>query len=160
MNSRSFESKSVHGVGQLVFHLEWCPKYRYNMLRQKRFKDFLARILEEESTKLRCKIIEIGIEDDHVHLVIATRPSISISELLQQLKGRSSYELFRFEPKFRLRYPQGSPWHINRIGINSTPLSCCISNLTLYAHYAEDLYKQARKVKKPLLGEATGKMQR
>ncbi|MCL4552706.1 MAG: IS200/IS605 family transposase [Candidatus Marsarchaeota archaeon] len=100
----------MHGVGQLVFHLEWCPKYRYNMLRQERFKDFLAKILEEESTKLRCRIIEMGIEDDHVHLVIATRPSISISELLHQLKGRSSYELFRLEPKFRLRYPRGSFW--------------------------------------------------
>ena len=110
MNSVSFESKSVHGVGQLVFHLEWCPKYRYNMLRQERFKDFLAKILEEESTKLRCHIIEMGIEDDHVHLVIATRPSISISELLQHLKGRSSYELFRYEPKFRFRYPKGSFW--------------------------------------------------
>ncbi len=110
MNSGSFESNSVHGVGQLVFHLEWCPKYRYNMLRQERFKGFLAKILEEESTKLRCRIIEMGIEDDHVHLVIATRPSISISGLLHQLKGRSSYELFRLEPKFRLRYPRGSFW--------------------------------------------------
>ena len=114
MNSESFvkigAAPSAHGVGQLVFHLEWCPKYRYNMLRQERFKDFLANVLEEESTKLRCHIIEMGIEDDHVHLVISTRPSISISELLQHLKGRSSYELFRYEPKFRLRYPKGSFW--------------------------------------------------
>ena len=114
MNSGSFETRSVHGVGQLVFHLEWCPKYRYNMLRQERFKDFLAKVLDEESTKLRCKIIEMGIEDDHVHLVIATRPSLSISELLQQLKGKSSYELFRYEPKFRLRYPKGSFWSLGK----------------------------------------------
>ena len=80
------------------------------MLRQERFKDFFAKVLEDESTKLRCHIIEMGIEDDHVHLVISTRPSISISELLQHLKGRSSYELFRYEPKFRLRYPKGSFW--------------------------------------------------
>lgn len=110
MNSGSFETRAVHGIGQLVFHLEWCPKYRYNMLRQRRFKDFLAKVLEEESSKLRCKILEMGIEDDHVHLVISTRPSLSVSELLQQLKGRSSYELFRLEPKFRLRYPRGSFW--------------------------------------------------
>ncbi|MDE1859136.1 MAG: IS200/IS605 family transposase [Candidatus Micrarchaeota archaeon] len=56
------------------------------------------------------KIIEMGIEDDCVHLVIATRPSISISELLQHPKGKSSYGLFRYEPKFRLRYPNGSFW--------------------------------------------------
>ena len=54
MNSASFETRSVHGLGQLVFHLEWCPKYRYNMLRQERFKDFLAKVLEEESRSTMC----------------------------------------------------------------------------------------------------------
>jgi putative transposase len=110
MNSESFESNSVHGVGQLVFHFEWCPKYRYNMLRQERFKDFLAKVLEEESTKLRCRIIEMGIENDHVHLVIVLRPSVAVSDASHQLKGKSAYELFRFEPKFRLRYPNGDFW--------------------------------------------------
>ena len=105
MNSGSFETRAVHGIRQLVFNLGWCQKYRYNMLGQEKFKDFLARVLEEESSKLRRKIIEMGIEDDHVHLVISTIPPLSVSRLLQQLKGRSSHELFRFEPKFRLRYP-------------------------------------------------------
>ena len=110
MNSVSFESKSVHGVGQLVFHFEWCPKYRYNMLRQERFKDFLANLLDEESNKLGCKIIEMGIENDHVHLVISLKPSLSVSGIFHQLKGKSSYELFKLEPKFRLRYPNGEFW--------------------------------------------------
>ena len=110
MNSGSFESKSVHGVGQLVFHLEWCPKYRYRMLRQDKYKDFLASVLQREAEKMGCKIDSMGIQDDHVHLIVAIKPSVSISTLLQQLKGVSSYELFRFEPKFRLRYPNGAFW--------------------------------------------------
>ena len=110
MNSQGFESKSAHGVGQLIFHLEFCPKYRYNMLRQDRYKDFLTSILERETEKMRCKIDSMGIQNDHVHLIIISRPSISVSDMLQRLKGVSSYELFRFEPKFRLRYPKGSFW--------------------------------------------------
>ena len=114
MNSESFAkigaAPSAHGVGQIVFHLEWCPKYRYNMLRQERFKDFLAKVLEEASMKLGCRIIEMGIEDDHVHLVIGLRPTLSVSCVFHQLKGKSAYELFRFEPKFRLRYPNGDFW--------------------------------------------------
>ncbi len=47
------------------------------------------------------------IKDDHVHLVIGLKPTLSVSGVFHQLKGRSSYELFRFEPKFRLRYPHG-----------------------------------------------------
>ena len=114
MNSYSFvkigAAPSAHGVGQIVFHFEWCPKYRYNMLRQEKFKNFLASTLEEESRKLGCKIIETGIENDHVHLVIGLRPTLSVSDVFHQLKGRSSYELFRSEPKFRLRYPHGDFW--------------------------------------------------
>ena len=110
MNSVSFGSGSAHGKGQLVFHFEWAPKYRYRMLRQERYKDFLAKVLEEEVQKLNCKIMEMGIQDDHVHLIAAMRPSVSVSEFFGRMKGRSSYELFRFEPKFRLRYPRGSFW--------------------------------------------------
>ena len=110
MNSESFESKSAHGVGQLVYHFEWCPKYRYRMLRQEKYKDFVATVLQRETEKMRCTIDSIGIQDNHVHLIVIARPSISVSELFHQLKGVSSHELFEFEPKFRLRYPKGSFW--------------------------------------------------
>ncbi len=100
----------MHGVGQIVFHFEWCPKYRFRMLRQDRFKDFLMSVLEEETQKLGCRIDQMGIQADHVHLVIALRPIHSVSEIFHQLKGKSSYELFRFDPNFRKRYPKGSFW--------------------------------------------------
>jgi putative transposase len=35
---------------------------------------------------------------------------MSISKAFQLLKGASSYELFRREPKFKLRYPRGNFW--------------------------------------------------
>jgi putative transposase len=110
MNSESCQSGSVHGVGQIVFHFEWCPKYRYNMLRQDKYKDLLATVLQREMGKMRCKIDQMGIQDNHVHLIVILRPSISVSEVFHRLKGMSSHELFEFEPKFRLRYPKGHFW--------------------------------------------------
>ncbi len=110
MNSVSNESGSVHGVGQIVFHFEWCPKYRYNMLRQDKYKDFLASVLQREMEKMRCKIDSMGIQNNHIHLIVVLRPSIAVSDVFHRLKGISSYELFRFEPKFRLRYPKGHFW--------------------------------------------------
>lgn len=44
---------------------------------------------------------------DHVHMVVAVPPSISLSKALQLLKGGSSYEFFHLHPEFRLRYPKG-----------------------------------------------------
>ena len=62
--------------------------------RQGRFKDFLVNVLEEESRKIGYSAIEKGIEDDHIHLVIALRPILSVSEVFHQLKGKGSYEIF------------------------------------------------------------------
>ena len=104
------ECASAHGVGQLVFHLEWCPKYRYNMLRKQRYKDLLAQQLLREAQKIQVQIVEMAIGDDHVHVVVCLRPSRSVSSVLHQLKGASSHFLFRMEPKFRFRYPRGSFW--------------------------------------------------
>ena len=106
----SFESLSAHGVGQLAFHLEWCPKYRYNMLRQIRFKDLLTQVLLREAEQYGVVVLELGVEDDHVHMVVGLRPTQSVSDVFHQLKGASAHALFEAEPKFRLRYPHGHFW--------------------------------------------------
>jgi putative transposase len=51
----------------------------------------------------RIEIIEINVMPDHIHLIVSIPPTM-ISKAFQLLKGASSYELFRREPKFRLRY--------------------------------------------------------
>ncbi len=109
MGSVSF-SFSAHGVGQLVFHLEWCTKYRYKMLRQQRFKDLLADVLLREAEQQHVGVLEMGIEDEHVHVVVGLRPTHSVSGVLEALKGKSAAALFAAEPKFRLRYPRGHFW--------------------------------------------------
>ena len=109
MSSVNFETSS-HGKGQLNFHLEWCPKYRYNMLRQTRFKDLLAQNLLAEAKQFQIKVIELGIQDDHVHMVVGLRPTHSVSKVFEHLKTKSAAALFEYEPKFRLRYPEGHFW--------------------------------------------------
>lgn len=110
MDSVSFASASAHGVGQLVFHLEWCPKYRYRMLRQTRFKDLLAQVLLREAEQHGVAVLELGIQDDHLHMVVGLHPTHSVSGVFERLKTKSAQALFEAEPKFRLRYPKGHFW--------------------------------------------------
>jgi putative transposase len=110
MSFVSVASPSAHGVGQLAYHFEFCPKYRYKCLRQQRFKDFLAGVFSDIAARIRASIVEIGIADDHVHLVVGLRPTHSPSGVLHELKGASARALFKYEPKFRLRYPAGHFW--------------------------------------------------
>ena len=44
---------------------------------------------------------------EHIHLSVEIPPNMSQSKALQLLKGNLSYQLFKQQPKFRLRYPKG-----------------------------------------------------
>lgn len=47
--------------------------------------------LQAECTRVRVDLIAIGGIEDHVHLLVRMPPTISVSYLVQQLKGVSSH---------------------------------------------------------------------
>ncbi len=99
-----------HSIGQLTYHIEFCPKYRYNMFKQDDIKKDCEAILRNIAGRNKIGIIEIAVCDDHVHMVVSLRPAMSLSQAEHRLKGASAYELFRMHPNFRKRYPQGHFW--------------------------------------------------
>ena len=103
-------TRKSHTVGQNVHHFEWCPKYRYNMFRQDKYKCLLEGILNNIAREHGIDIISLSVAPDHVHVVASLPFSMSQSKALQLLKGGSSYQLFRANKHFRLRYPKGHFW--------------------------------------------------
>ena len=96
-----------HKVGVNVHHFEWCTKYRYKMFKQEEYKNLCEEILRETAQRHNIKIRELFVMPEHTHISIEVPPSMSQSKALQLLKGNLSYQLFRKQPKFRLRYPRG-----------------------------------------------------
>jgi REP element-mobilizing transposase RayT len=47
-------------------------------------------------------MIELSVMPDHIHLIASLPPTLSVSKAFNLLKGVSSHELFRSQPKFRL----------------------------------------------------------
>lgn len=47
---------------------------------------------------------------EHVHALVQLPSTMSVARAAMLLKGCSSYDLFRFEPKFRLRYRKRHFW--------------------------------------------------
>ena len=45
------------------------------------------------------KIHAMEVVEDHVHLFLEFHPSTSLSEVIQYLKGGSSYRLFKLHPE-------------------------------------------------------------
>ncbi len=79
----------AHTRHRLLYHLVWIPKYRKRVLRGKiaiRLKELLMQCVEVN----RWEIEELGIQEDHVHVLIQLKPNISVSKVVQYLKGGSS----------------------------------------------------------------------
>ena len=63
-------------------------------------RDLLRRICSEE----RAEIISGSVSPDHVHLLVSIDPSVSVSTLLRQLKGKSSHLIQIEFPELKKRY--------------------------------------------------------
>ena len=116
----------AHKVGVNVHHLEWCTKYRYNMLKQDKYKKACEDAIRTQAQRHSIIIRELFVMPDHVHTSCELPPNMSQSKALQLLKGGSSYLLFHQQPKFRLRYPQGHFWspgaYAGSVGYNTVDI--------------------------------------
>ncbi len=84
--------KTSHSVYDLKYHVVWITKYRKPVL----YGDISLRLRElirEVCKSLDVEILKGNVRRDHVHLMLSVPPYISISKLLQSVKGRSSRKL-------------------------------------------------------------------
>ena len=100
----------AHSVFQCAYHIEWCPKYRFNVFRKEGHKEDMESILQNIAREHDMQIEELAVMPDHVHIVVHVKPNISLAKATQLLKGRSSYEFFKKHPNMRLRYRKGHLW--------------------------------------------------
>ena len=83
---------------QLYLHLVWATWDRLPLLTPTVMPQ-VYDCLQAECTRLRVDLLAIGGIEDHVHLLVRTPPSISVSYLVQQLKGVSSHMANHAIPK-------------------------------------------------------------
>ena len=50
----------------------------------------LWRTIQSEAEKQGCQVLAIGGMPDHIHMILVHPPTLSVSKLLNQLKGTSS----------------------------------------------------------------------
>ena len=94
---------SSHTVSWLSVHIVLVTKYRYHVLKgdvQVRCRDLLVQICNSENVK----ILKGVVSKDHVHMHIEYPPSISISNLVKRLKGRTSIMLQKEFPELGKKY--------------------------------------------------------
>ena len=95
--------RATHTIYNIQVHLVWITKYRYKILSGKigeRVRQLVRRICNEN----KAEIISGVVSGDHVHILISIDPSISISKLMQYIKGKSSRKLQMEFPELKKRY--------------------------------------------------------
>ena len=93
----------MHSVSNLTCHIVWVTKYRYEVLTgdvQKRCRDIMVQVCNSEDVH----ILKGVVSKDHIHMHVEYPPTISVSDLVKRLKGRSSRMLQEEFPKLRKRY--------------------------------------------------------
>ena len=84
--------KTSHALYDIKYHLVWITKYRKAVLRgdvAKRARD----LIREVCRSLDVEIIRGHVSKDHVHLLVSVPPHVSVSKLIQHVKGKSSRKL-------------------------------------------------------------------
>ena len=87
----------------IKYHIVWITKYRRSILEgsvAERTRELIRQICMQNDIT----IIKGHVSKDHIHVLVSATPSLSISRLVQKLKGSSSHKLFQEYAHLRKQY--------------------------------------------------------
>ena len=90
--------KTATTVYLMNYHFAWIPKYRRKVLTGK-LAERLEQLIYEKAQQLECKVIQLRIMPDHVHLFIEGNPKLSPNRIIGEIKGYTSRVLRREFPE-------------------------------------------------------------
>lgn len=80
----------AHTVFEIHLHLVWTTKYRKPVMRGpvgERVRELIRQVCRDEEVD----ILKGHVSKDHVHVFVSIPPQVTISRLVQRLKGKSSH---------------------------------------------------------------------
>jgi putative transposase len=98
-----------HCVFKLHVHLVFVTKYRASVFNDEILKD-LETIFKEVCQTFDVGLVEMNGETEHIHLLLNYPPKVSISKLVNSLKGVSSRLIRKKHPELAKYYWKGGLW--------------------------------------------------
>jgi putative transposase len=71
-------------------------------------RELLERDIRGISEWLGAEILELNVQDDHVHVVVSIPPKVSVSEYMGTVKGRTAIKLMKSYPGLRQKPYRGN----------------------------------------------------
>ena len=95
--------KSSHVQYDIQYHIVWTTKYRYKVLVNK-IALRAREIIRQCCNSMDVTIIKGSVGKEHIHILVSCPPSLSVSKLVQQIKGKTSRVLLNEYKDLKRRY--------------------------------------------------------
>ncbi len=98
-----------HNKTLLLYHLVFPAKYRRKVFTDKVDEELKATCLGI-SERYEIHFVEIGVEDNHVHFLVQSVPTLTVTRIVTIIKSITGREIFRMYPEVKKELWGGSLW--------------------------------------------------
>ena len=88
----------------------WCPRYRKKVFEPQPIRERAEQLIHRICEEFDFEIIEMGVETEHVHILVSFPPKRSIGEVVRIIKSISARKLFREFPSLKRKLWAGELW--------------------------------------------------
>ena len=125
------ESSLSHTKWNCMYHIVFIPKYRRKSIYGKLRRDigtYLRRLCDYKNVE----IIEANACIDHIHMLVKIPPTLSISQFMGFLKGKSALMIFDNHSNLKYKFGQRSFWcrdyYVDTVGKNEKKIAEYVRN--------------------------------
>ena len=93
-----------HNKYLLQYHLIFVCKYRKKLLVSQNIADDIKQLSYEICNKYNVTIKKMETDKDHIHYLIETEPTISISKIVNLMKSYTTYHIWQLHQKYLSRH--------------------------------------------------------
>lgn len=98
-----------HNVTVLMYHIVFPAKYRRTVI-DADVDEVLKEVCLEIEKRYQIKFLEIGTDLDHVHFLVQSVPTYSVTKIARMLKSLTAREVFRRCPQVKKKLWGGEFW--------------------------------------------------
>ena len=139
--SNDIESLS-HTKWRCQYHIVFAPKYRRQIIYGK-YKAEIGKILRTICIRYGVEIIKANACPDHIHMLVAIPPKMSVSKFMGILKGKSSLMIFDRFANLKYKYGNRHFWcrgyYVDTVGRNKIAIAKYIQNQIQEDQIAEQI---------------------
>jgi len=105
--TKMIDQSGYHHAGHCVYmaqyHIVWCPKFRYGVLKNEKASR-LKEILKDVCDAYRYEIRAVEVMPDHIHLFVDVPQTVAPCDIARTLKSRSAVAMLHEFPDLRKFY--------------------------------------------------------